>query len=234
MKAKYLLLAGTLFSFGCSFNPVATGPTRHEVREIERDAAERVRVALTMGAGELRVSGGSSKLMQAEFTYNVDAWRPEVTYRGGAGAFSDLTIQQPGEVRGGGDQKYQWDLRLNNDVPLDMKVRFGAGEARLDLGSLTLRNVEVQMGAGRIDMDLRGAPKRDYGVRIRGGVGEATVRLPANVGLYAEAAGGLGSIHVSGLRREGDHWINDAYRDASIRIRVDVHGGIGQINLIAD
>jgi hypothetical protein len=60
------------------------------------------------------------------------------------------------------------------------------------------------------------------------------VRLPAGVGVYAEGTGGIGEIHTEGLRREGGHWVNDAYEDAKVRILLDVHGGIGEIRLIAD
>jgi hypothetical protein len=213
---------------------MATGPLQHESRRIERDAAERVRVSLHMNAGELRVTGGSPKLMEGDFTYNMAGSKPDVRYRG-TGAFGDLTVEEPSIGRAHvGNHGYTWDLRFSNEVPLDIKVQFGAGEAWLDMGSLDLRNVDVEMGAGQVQMDLRGSPKRDYGVRIRGGVGEATVRLPRDTGIYAEASGGLGSINVHGLRHEGDHWINDAYRSGGVRIRLDVHGGIGAINLIAD
>jgi predicted membrane protein len=94
--------------------------------------------------------------------------------------------------------------------------------------------VEVEMGVGQLDLDLRGAPQRDYDVRIRGGVGEATIRLPRDVGVSAEANGGIGSVHTEGLRREGAHWVNDAYDRAKTTIHLDVQGGIGAINLISD
>jgi predicted membrane protein len=117
---------------------------------------------------------------------------------------------------------------------VELNAHLGAGEARLDLGSLTLRRVEVEVGVGEVRMDLRGTPTHDYDVRIRGGVGEATVYLPRNAGIYASGSGGIGEIHSEGLRKQGDHWVNDAYNNAKVRIHVDVEGGIGQINLIAD
>ncbi len=55
----------------------------------------------------------------------------------------------------------------------------GAGESRLDLEELSLRRVNVEMGVGELRMDLRGTPKNDYSVSIHGGVGEATIYLPA-------------------------------------------------------
>ncbi len=46
--------------------------------------------------------------------------------------------------------RYVWDLRFNDQKPLDLDVNFGAGESRLDLGDLTLRRVNVEMGVGEL------------------------------------------------------------------------------------
>ena len=227
------LLAAALCLSSCVIY-TATGPERHDSRTIELDASERVRVDLNMGAGNLIIGGGARKLLNAGFTYNVPSWRPEVRYSS-TGTHGDLTIRQPGQGHAQiGHSRYEWDLTLNDGVPMDLSLHFGAGEARLDLGSLSLRSVEVHMGVGKLDMDLRGNPKHNYDVSIRGGIGEATVRLPAGVGVYAEGSGGIGEIKTQGLRREGGHWVNDAYQDSKVRIHVDVHGGIGEIRLIGD
>jgi hypothetical protein len=233
MNAKsVVLLAACLCSGGCVVE-TASGPVRHETRTIERDTAETARVDLQMGAGELRVEGGAAPILQADFNYNVPAWKPEIRYHSFAGR-ADLSIRQPAGGAHIGNAKYDWDLRLNNDIPTDFHFHFGAGEAHLDLGSLNLRSVEVEMGVGEIHMDLRGMPTHDYNVRIRGGIGEATVNLPANAGIYAKAEGGLGEIKVQGLRQENGRWLNDWYDSNRPQIRVDVSGGIGQINLIAE
>src|SRR4029077_13197893 len=108
------------------------------------------------------------------------------------------------------------------------------GEARLNLGSMNLRSVNVEMGAGTLRLDLRGAPRKDYSVRIRGGVGEATVYLPKEVGISATASGGIGEISVTGLRKDGGRYVNDAYERATVRIRLDIEGGVGAIKLIAE
>jgi hypothetical protein len=83
-------------------------------------------------------------------------------------------------------------------------------------------------------LDLRGDPKRDYDVNIRGGVGEATVYLPQSAGIVADASGGIGGIKVLGLRQSEGHYVNDAYGHAKATIRVDVRGGVGAINLLAE
>jgi hypothetical protein len=211
-----------------------TGELRHDTVSIARDASEYLRVNLNMAAGNLRVSSGAAKFAEGDVTYNVDSWKPVVSYNSAAG-HGDLDISQPGVHHSQtGNTKYEWNLRLANDVPLDLTVHFGAGDAQLDLGSLTLRSVDVEMGVGQLDMDLRGSPRRDYEVRVRGGIGEATIRLPRNVGVYAKAQGGIGSVHSTGLRQEGDHLVNDAYDHSKASIHLDIQGGIGAINLLAD
>jgi hypothetical protein len=234
MFAKWLaLLAGTLCLSSCVIE-MSTGPMRTESREFDREGVERLRVELRMGAGELKVRGGAQKLARADFRYNVESWKPTVRYHSTGGS-GDLSIEQPGSNHSHiGNTTYAWDLQLADDVPVDLTAHFGAGDARMDVGALNLRRIEVQMGVGELRMDLRGKPKHDYNVRISGGVGEATIYLPAGVGVYASGRGGIGEIKTQGLRRQGDHWVNDAYNDATVRIHVDVEGGIGQINLIAD
>jgi len=97
-----------------------------------------------------------------------------------------------------------------------------------------LRAVSVQMGVGKLDLDLRGRPRQSYDVHIQGGIGEAVVRLPADAGVHATATGGIGEVKTRGLTKQGDHWENEAYATAKVKVRVDVQGGIGSITLIGD
>jgi len=209
-----------------------TGPPLHDMQTVELDKAEMVRVEMRMGAGELNVAGGSSRLLDADFEYILPQSKPVVRYQ--ASSFrGQLTIAQPsGDSRAG--SPYEWKLRLNNGVPMDVVARLGAGNAEMNLGVLDLRGVEVHMGVGNLDMDLRGDPKRDYDVEIHGGVGNATVRLPAGVGIVANARGGIGNIDAQGLEKRNGRWVNARHEDAKITIHLDIRGGVGNITLLAN
>ncbi len=226
---------------GCvvdGFGPEISSPPRHQFRSLERDNIQHLRVNLDMGVGDLQAGSGTEKLLAADFTYSIPSWKPEVRYHSAAGQ-GDLTIQQPGapggEYRGQiGNRKYEWDIRLARDIPTDLTVHFGAGNAQLDLGGLNLNNVDVKMGVGELKMDLRGVPRHDYNVRIRGGVGQATVRLAADTGVVAEVEGGIGSIDAPGLIRHGNRFENEACGKARTTIHLDIHGGIGAVRLLSD
>lgn len=230
-STQAILFAAALALTGCAYDAGSAGPVEHESKSIEVDNSELVSVDLNMAAGDLTVNSGSAKLMDADFTYNVPAWRPQVRYTN-TGVRGRLVIEEGGRARGhAGKMEYRWNIRMNDAVPLDFTLHFGAGEARLNLGDLSLHSVDVHMGVGQLNLDLRGNPKRDYDVRVRGGVGEANIYLPTGAGIYADVSGGIGGIKVQGLRQEGSHYVNDAYEHAKVRIRLDVKGGAGAINL---
>jgi hypothetical protein len=218
---------------GCAISNQPAGPVQQESRVIERDASESGHVNLKIGAGDLKVSSGTDKFMRAYFTYNVPQWKPDVRYST-SGGVANLDIEQPSSNAHFGNTKYDWDVRLNDQIPIDLDVHFGAGQAQLDLGGLNLRRVNVEMGVGQVQMDLRGAPKHDYNVSVQGGVGEAELKLPKDVGIEATASGGIGEISVRGLNKEGGRWVNDAFKGPGVKLRVQVTGGVGAIHLIAE
>ncbi len=215
------------------------GGTQQEVGKLQRESksvdpqdAESVRTKLQMGAGELKLTGGADQLMEGDFSYNVADWKPEVSYDV-SGDEGELVVRQGGSEGSnlGGDARNEWDIRLNDEVPTDLVVRLGAGESDLDLDSLTLTGLNLQMGAGKTTVDLTGDYARDFDAGIQGGVGEATVLLPSEVGVEAKAEGGLGKIDAEGLKRVGDSYVNAAYGESDVNLSVGVQGGVGQINL---
>src|SRR5262245_51022419 len=66
---------------GCVDDHFPRGEPRRESRTIELDKVEMLRVELHFGAGELRLSGGSPKLLDADFTFEAPGARPLVDYR---------------------------------------------------------------------------------------------------------------------------------------------------------
>jgi predicted membrane protein len=90
------------------------------------------------------------------------------------------------------------------------------------------------MGAGQIDLDLTGERKQNFDVDVQGGVGQAKIRLPRDVGVEIRADGGIGSIDTEGLHKEGGRWVNDAWGKSPVTIHMNVEGGVGEIQLIVE
>jgi hypothetical protein len=117
---------------------------------------------------------------------------------------------------------------------MDLSVKMGAGESRLNLGNVALHTLNIEIGAGQLNLDLTGHPRNDIDVRVSGGVGEATLRLPRRARLDVEAHGGIGQITARGLTKRGDRWVNEPEGEVDATMHVNVSGGIGGINLICE
>jgi outer membrane receptor protein involved in Fe transport len=176
-----VLLAALLLA-GCSSDDVRVGELRTESKSVELGDARSVRVKMVLGAGDLVVTGGAKKLLEADFTYNVAKLKPEVEFTDGT-----LIVQHP-DVRGYRspqdirDFRNEWDLRLNNDVPMNLSLDMGAGTSDLQLAGLSLTGLDIMLGAGKNTVDLSGGLTRDMDVTINAGAANITVRLPRDVG----------------------------------------------------
>jgi len=202
----------------------------HDVETIDRQGSEAVQVRIQMPAGELKLSGGAGKLMEADFNYDEAEGKPEISYHvsGDAGR---LDVTQPGKKFHMGPTRNDWNLRFGNNIPMELKVEMGAGKSELIVGDLSLNRLEINMGAGQFTTDLTGHWKKDLDAEIHGGVGHAIIYLPVDVGVRVHATGGIGSISAGGLKRDGDEYVNELYGKSPVTLRLDVSGGVGNIEL---
>jgi len=250
MKSKKLIFLTVLtlmfIIMGCSVSNLSietanVGEVQNESRTIEREDASdadvaEVRVDIKMGAGELNIDGGAASLLEADFTYNVAEWEPQIKYnvedeRG------RLTIRQPNtdQLSLRGDIRYEWDLAFDEDIPLDIRIEYGAGSGDLNLGDLNVTQLDVKLGAGDMNVDLNGNASltrleldmgagdltvdltgdwtEDVDVDLQGGLGKTTLLLPEDIGVRVNVTKAIGDVDASGLYDRGDYYANKAYGD---------------------
>lgn len=204
---------------------------QHSDRTVDRDDAKTVNARIKLSAGDLDISGGSSHLLEADFDYRGSFAAPRVDYSL-SGSTGNLDITQDNSQRHfSTSSDNHWTLHLANNVPLELHIDMGAGRGNVRLREMQITDLSLNLGAGQVDLDLTGDRKQDLTADIEGGVGEADIRLPKKVGVVVNAHGGLGTIDTSGLRQDGDEYVNDAYGKSPVTIRLRVRGGIGRISL---
>jgi hypothetical protein len=252
--ASLLVLFAVLFAITACNGGFRVGDLQTRSQTVELDDAESVNVEIQMGAGELDVSGGASELLEASFTYNVEELNPRATFTGGMLEVKDSRTEVGiGSLFDLDEFRNEWDLILNEDVPMEMNIELGAGPSNLALGALALTSLNIDGGAGNVDLDLSGSQslrqlefhlgagevaidltgdwQNDLDAKIAGGLGEIMLRLPSDVGVIIEVDTGVGDIDASGLSRDGNTYTNDAYGGSEVTLRIDIDGGVGQINL---
>jgi hypothetical protein len=210
------------------------GHESHDTQAVELQGAKSVEADIQMPAGTLTLTGGSTRLLDADFRYDPFQGKPNVQYTV-SGDHGELNLSQDGGSHVHfGTEDADWNLRLGGDVPIDLNANMGAGETDLLLRDLNVTHLKLNMGAGELHLDLTGPRKSNLDADIEGGVGEARVQLPKDVGVRVTASGGIGSVNSDGLKRDGDSYINDVYGKTPTSIDLTIHGGIGEINLVEE
>src|SRR5215217_312538 len=144
-----MMAATAVFAGACGTQPGGTqqvGKMQHESKSVDPKNAQSARAQLKMGAGELNLAGGADQLMEADFSYNVSEWKPKVSYDV-SGDEGKLVVRQGGAEGSNltGEARNEWEIRLNDELPTDLVVQIGAGESNLDLDSLSLMGLKLQM-----------------------------------------------------------------------------------------
>lgn len=217
-----------LFIVGCTSQSL-----QQANQSVALEGAEQVQARIEMGAGELNISGGADSLADTTFVYSDANEKPEVDYTVNDNK-GHLLIQQPDAVATGVNGHNEWQINLNETVPLDLAISLGAGKSNLKLGNLTLNQLDVNAGASDLELDLRGDWQQDMTAQIEGGVGKLTLYLPQNVGVRVNADQGIGSINTRGLQENGRAYVNDSYGASDVTLELNVEAGLGEINLFVE
>jgi N-terminal domain of toast_rack, DUF2154 len=229
------LVAAVFISLGCiGQQGEQVGPLQSENSSIPLGDAKSVNAQITMGVGKLNLEGGAKDLMDANFLYNLASWKPEVSYAITDGV-GDLKVSQPtsGSMSVSGDVRYEWNIRLNSEVPIDLRTMLGAGDGNLKLGGMSLTGLKAQSGAGNVTIDLSGVWKRDLNASVEAGIGNLVLIVPQYTGTMINVSQGLGTVEIgTGLKRQDDAYINDAYGQTATTLRLNVKAGIGDIRLM--
>lgn len=233
MKTKNLLKTLVLLAVlltGCG-RRAQVGELRSESQSVDLGNAKSADVNIDFGAGDLKVTGGAAKLLEADFTYNVAALKPVVEFAGGK-----LVVQQP-EVdglpvlQGITGFRNEWDLKLDDQVPVNLNVNMGAGNSSLQLAGLSLTGLNVTLGAGKSTVDLNGKWLHDLDITMDTGATDITVRLPKDIGVRVEVDRGPTAITAPGLLQDGDVYTNAAYGVSDVTLHLHIKAGIGILDL---
>ena len=195
-------------------------------------AAETLSAYLEMNAGELRVFGEACAIMDGTFKTNVREWTSTVDYEE-HGLVGILRVAQPDEAGIPlGEVENSWSVGLTNDLPLDLKVDLGIGEARLDLTDVDLHRAHIDLGVGELRVNLARPWSSDVRVSIDLGIGELRLDLPRSVGVKVVVDNGIGDVSVGkGLHRQGESIVNEIHGSHEVTLTIHVDLGIGSVVL---
>ena len=125
-----------------------------------------------------------------------------------------------------------WEVQLNNDVPLRLKVEAGASQTDLDLTDLKVTELKLSTGASSTTVTLP-AHAGLTNAKIEAGAAAVKLHVPGGVAARIRAKGGLASIDIDETRfpRTGDEYRSPDFDTAANRVEMRIETGVGSVRV---
>jgi len=208
---------------------VRNQPVEGEKVSIPLEGAVSAYIKLDHGAGKLSLhsGAGSGEVVNGTFTNglsyksHVEGGRMEVKLR---------TSQQPWAWWPG--ESLDWDVRLNRDIPLSLKIDSGASTSILDLSELKVTDLDIDTGASTTDLTLPANAGYTH-VDIDTGASSLKISIPAGVAASIRVKSGISSVNINPRfpRIDGGSYQSPDYISAANRVEMTIDTGVGSVEV---
>jgi hypothetical protein len=228
--ALFLIALGAWFLWGALVAP--RQPIEMQDASIPLGSAGRAYVKIEHGAGTLKLAGGAPAdcLMVGRFGGGLD-YR---TNQDGDTLEAKLSIASRSWFLGpwSWGVGLNWDVQLNNAVPLRLRVEAGASQTDLDLTDLKVTELKLSTGASATTVILP-AHAGLTTAKIEAGAASVKVNVPGGVAARIRAKGGLASIDIDETRfpRFGDEYRSPDYDTAANKVEMRIETGVGSVRV---
>ena len=219
--------------FDVSHSDHVAGKLKNEIMRVETGGARSLYTEIIMAAGELQLMGGAVETMEGSFTYDDADWKPpQLSYTVNDTGQGNLIVKQSSTHRPAMRQgRCEWTIRLNENLPTELKVKFGAGRALLRPTDLMLTRLRIESGVGKLVLDLSGEWQQSMEAFVKSGIGDIVLLLPQTAGIRINTMVELGSIHPHNLTWDGKAFTNSLFGEAPANLDITIEGGIGKLIL---
>ncbi len=197
---------------------------------IPLENAQAARIKLDHAAGRLNVKAGASitEVLNGDFGAEVD-----FKSRLEAGQLVVKLRNSPQFWAWYPGQSLDWDVRLNGDVPLVLKIDSGASASTLDLTDLKVVELDINTGASSTEVNLP-ANAGNTQVDIDSGAASLNIHIPSGVAARIKVKSGIASVNVDSNRfprMEAGLYQSADYATAANRADITIDTGVGSVEI---
>jgi hypothetical protein len=222
-----LILLGGWIMFGY----LLRGNAEEEQVAIDLQGANQASLKLSHGAGRLVLGSGaaSGQLLNGTFAGGVR----QHAHR--SGDRLDAHIEARPFVFPpffGGWQGLEWNINLNRDVPLALKLETGASQSELDLRDLKITDLKVSTGASKTDLTLPASAGATT-VKVELGAASLDMLVPQGVAARIRAEHGAAAIEIDTTRFPYSNGIYESadYSTAQNKADIKIEAGAGKVSV---
>lgn len=177
-------------------------------------------VRIVMGAGDLKISGGSTQLLEGSVEYNVADWEPEVVRGDRSLELRQGMIDRSIDLTALDRVVNRWSLQFG-EAPVDLTISAGAYDGQMDLSGIPLTGLDISDGASHAEVVFdRPNPVEMEHLSYRTGASDVTLTGLGNANfrrMIFDGGAGSYALDFSGMLQQ------DAL--------VTINGGLGDFTL---
>jgi hypothetical protein len=220
-----LILLGLWVIFGY----IMRSNVETEQVSIDLQGANQASLKLNHGAGRVMVNAGApaGQLLSGTFAGGVKQRAHLAGERLDAHIEANPMIFPPFLS---GWQGLEWNIHLNRDVPLTLRLETGASQSELDLRDLMVTDLRVNTGASKTDLTLP-ANAGLTTVRVELGAASLDMLVPQGVAARIRSESGAAAIEIDRTRFPYSNGIYESpeYSSAQNKVDIMIQAGAGRV-----
>ncbi len=193
----------------------------------------KVTAIIQLRAGNLEVSPDPEGLVSAELDYRKR--KPITTYEY-SGFDSSATVEIRDRERGWKGWSWRawgawdWDIKLTDQVPINLRIYAKASDGELDLAALKIKNLHLDVKAGSFNIKL-GDLVDQVKAKIDSDAARFQLLIPEDIGLRIENRGKLTSTSFSGLSilKHDNVYETSNFEQAPRKITLSLEGSVTRL-----
>jgi hypothetical protein len=130
----------------------------------------------------------------------------------------------------GGWQGLEWDIKLNRDIPLTLRLDTGASQSEIDLRELLVSDLRVSTGASKTDLTLP-ANAGITTVKVELGAASLDMVVPDGVAARIRSEHGAAAIEIDTTRFPYSNGIYESmdFSSAQNKLDIKIQAGAGRV-----
>jgi hypothetical protein len=206
------------------------GQAEKEDVSIPMEGAENARIKIRHGAGQLVIESGASQneVLAGRVSGGME-YRSSLTQ-----GKLNLSLEAPGRVYilAPWVRPLHWTLQLNDQLPMELDLKTGGSESKIDLSQLRVTDLELNTGASDTTLTMP-AKVSHTKAGVKGGVASVRITVPEGVAARIRATGGLSEISIDRDRfpRSGGYYQSEDYDEAEFKLELDLSMGVGSMTV---
>jgi len=205
-------------------------PSAGEQISIPLEGASMASIKLDHGAGRLTLRSGAeaNEILNGRFGGGLQ-YKTQIN-----GNQMEVKLRMPSQAWSWWTgESLDWEVYLNNSIPLNLKFDSGASSSTIDLSDLKVTDLDIDTGASKTELTLPRNAGNTH-VDIDTGASSLKVIIPPQVAARISVKTGIASVNINSRFPQlgGGLYQSPDYATTSNRVDMTIDSGVGSIEVV--